>query len=441
MGALGTDWFLVLLVFILFAYPIVGGIAFLVSSFYYRVFSEHRDLPRYLRGGEPFVTILVPAHNEEASIESTLVHLDTQLNYPADKVEFIVVDDGSTDRTPEILERLQETIPRLRVITIIDNRGKAHGFNVALAFARGEFLLSNDADTRPNPDALWQYLSYFEREGGQNVGAVTGNMLAANRTTLVAEAQQNELNSIIGLIKRSQLSYGSLFAFSGANTMYRKSAVLDVGGWHAEQPTEDIAIAWDMQSSGWRALFAPHIRFFLDVPEKLDALVKQRRRWSAGGIYVLATHSLRLLRHPIRNYRMIPVVTDYSISIVWSFLYWIGMILFALSQLTFLVTGNWERFWHGWYMVGIFVAIEMVVGLAQLTVASYYNDRGRTLKYILFAPWYLLVYWMVNTWTIVIMFVPTLFKVWARRSGGVWRSPTRSESLQGMSPEQPGQES
>jgi len=71
------------------------------------------------------------------------------------------------------------------------------GFNIALAYANGDFILSNDADTKPNPDALWQFMSYFEREGGQNVGAVTGNMLAANRTTLTAEAQQNELNSII----------------------------------------------------------------------------------------------------------------------------------------------------------------------------------------------------------------------------------------------------
>ena len=102
-------------------------------------------------------------------------------------------------------------------------------------------------------------MSYFEREGGHNVGAVTGNMLAANRTTMTAQAQQNELNSIIGLIKRSQMSYGALFAFSGANTMYRKQAVLDVGGWHAEQPTEDIAIAWDMQAAGWRcAVRAAH---------------------------------------------------------------------------------------------------------------------------------------------------------------------------------------
>jgi biofilm PGA synthesis N-glycosyltransferase PgaC len=427
-----SDWFVQLLVFVLVAYPIVGGLAFLVSSFYYHVFSERQDLPHYLERGEPFVTIFIPAHNEEASIASTVHYLRTRLNYPPDKYEILVVDDASTDRTAEILAELQEEQPGLRVITIVKNRGKAHGFNVALAYAQGDFILSNDADTKPNPDALWQFMSYFERKGGQNVGAVTGNMLAANRTTLTAEAQQNELNSIIGLIKRSQMSYGALFAFSGANTMYRKHAVLDVGGWHAEQPTEDIAIAWDLQAAGWRALFAPHIRFFLDVPERVGALVRQRRRWSSGGIYVLVTKGPGLVRHPIRNYRMMPVVTDYTLSIVWSILYWISITLFTLTQVYFATTQNWERFWHNWYMVGIFVAIEVVVGLVQLTTASYYNDRGRTLKYIVFAPWYMLVYWMINTWTVVYELVPTLRKVWMRRDGGSWKSPERSGSLQGV---------
>ena len=309
------------------------------------------------------------------------------------------------------------------MVTIVHNRGKAHGFNVALAYARGDFILSNDADTKPNPDALWQYLSYFEREGSQNVGAVTGNMLAANRTTLTAQTQQNELNSIIGLIKRSQMSYGALFAFSGANTMYRKQAVLDIGGWHAEQPTEDISIAWDMQAAGWRALFAPHIRFFLDVPEQLTALIKQRRRWSGGGLYVLASKGPKIARHPFKNYRMMPVVLDYTFSVIWSFIYWVSMVVFAVVQVSMALTQNWERFWHNWYMVGIFVALQMVIGLAQLTAASYYNDRGRSLKYMVFAPWYMLIYWMVNTWTVVREFFPSLRKVWGRRDGGTWKSP------------------
>jgi cellulose synthase/poly-beta-1,6-N-acetylglucosamine synthase-like glycosyltransferase len=257
-------------------------------------------------------------------------------------------------------------------------------------------------------------------------------MLAANRTTITALAQQNELNSIIGLIKRSQMSYGALFAFSGANTMYRKQAVLDVGGWHAEQPTEDISSAWDMQTNGWRALFAPHIRFFLDVPEQTRSLVKQRRRWSSGGIYVLLSKGPALLRHPLRNYQMVPVILDYSLSVAWSFLYWVSMALFVLTQIYFAGARNWERFLHNWYMVGIFVGIEMVVGVLQLTAASYFNDGGRTLKYVLFAPWYMLVYWMVNTWTVVVEFLPTVGKVWALRDGGTWKSPERSSSLQGV---------
>lgn len=435
MPTTGGEWFVQILIFVLVAYPIVGGMAFIISSFYYKVFLEKRDLPRYLRHGEPFVTIFIPAHNEEASIASTIDYLEENLNYPADKYEILVIDDGSTDRTGEILLDLQRKYADLRVVTIVKNRGKAHGFNVALGFAKGDFILSNDADTKPNPDAVWQYMSYFEREGGHNVGAVTGNMLAANRTTIAALAQQNELNSIIGIIKRGQMSYGALFAFSGANTMYRKQAVLDVGGWHAEQPTEDIAIAWDMQTAGWQALFAPHIRFFLDVPEQTKALVKQRKRWSSGGIYVLLTKGPKLLRHPLRNYAMMPVILDYAFSVVWSFFYWISMALFLLSQVYLASTLNWERFWHNWCMVGIFVAIEMVVGIVQLTAASYYNDGGKTLKYVLFAPWYMLIYWMVNTYTVVHQFIPTVRKIWALRDGGVWKSPERSTSLQDVNQE------
>lgn len=182
-----SQWFIEVLVFVLVAYPIVGGCAFIVSGTYYHLFRERRDRPRFLEHGEPFVTILVPAHNEEEQIGSTVDWLENQLNYPAGKYEIIVIDDASTDRTGPILADLQRRYPdNLRVLSIVKNRGKAHGFNVAIAYAKGDFLLSNDADTKPSPNALWQYLSYFEREGGQNVGAVTGNMLAANRTTIVA---------------------------------------------------------------------------------------------------------------------------------------------------------------------------------------------------------------------------------------------------------------
>ncbi len=418
------------LVLVLVSYPIVGGIAFIISSIYQRVFNERRQLPAYFDGEPPFVSIFVPAHNEEDSIESTIVYLATQLNYPDHCYEILVINDGSTDATGDILSQLQVRFPsKLRVLTVVDNRGKAHGYNIALGYARGEFILSNDADTKPETDALWKYMSYFKREGGQNVGAVTGNMLVSNRTTLTALVQMNELNSIVGMIKRSQMAYGGLFAFSGANTMYRKAAVFDVGGFQAEQPTEDIAIAWDMQTNGWQALFAPHIRFFLDMPETLRAMFKQRRRWASGDIYVLLTKTGSLLKHPIKNLATMPIIIDYAFSIVWSIFYWISMFLFLALEAYFLFTGNWERFVHGWYMTAMFVTIEVAVGVVQGILASYMNDGGKTLKYLLFLPWYLLVYWMVNTAAMVTEFIPIFLKVLTGDEGGVLKSPERSKSL------------
>lgn len=430
MTAVALDEITRILIYTIVSYPIVGGLAFIVSSLYYRIFMEKRELPKYLEKGEPFISIFVPAHNEEKSIEATIRHLETKMNYPLDKYEVIVINDGSTDKTGDILATLQDEFKsRLRTITIINNRGKAAGFNIALAFAKGEFILSNDADSKPEVDALWKYMSYFEREDGKNLGAVTGNMLPINKTTIVAEAQQNELNSIIGLIKRSQLSYGGLFAFSGANTMYRKAAVLDVGGWEAEQPTEDIAIAWDMQALGWRAYFAPHIRFFMDVPEKLGELIKQRHRWSSGGVYVLLTKTLRVLRHPIKQFSSVPIIIDYALSVIWSVFYWLSMIAFIAIQIICIVNKDWLQLSNNLAFASIFISIEVVIGLIQLIMASLFNDQGKSLKYVIFAPWYLLIYWMVNTYTMVAELIPTIRKIVTGEDGGVWHSPERSESI------------
>ncbi|MSD83921.1 glycosyltransferase [Lactobacillus curvatus] len=437
-----SDYITRILIYTIVSYPIVGGLSFIVSSLYYWLFLERKDMPRYLEKGTPFITILVPAHNEEASIEATIEHLEERMNYPTDQYEVIVVNDGSTDQTGAILNRLQIRYgeKRLRVITIINNRGKAAGFNIALGFSKGQFLLSNDADSKPEVDALWKYMHYFEREGGDRLGAITGNMLSINKTSLVAEAQQNELNSIIGLIKRSQLSYGGLFAFSGANTMYRKAAVLDVGGWQAEQPTEDIAISWDMQVHGWQAYFAPHIRFFMDVPETLPELVKQRRRWTAGGIHVLLTKSMDVFRHPLKQLAMIPIIIDYSLSVVWSLFFWLSMIAFVGVQVLYLVQGAWAPLITNFCFAAIFISIEIVVGLIQLIMASYFNDHGQSLKYIAFAPWYILIYWMVNTYTVAVEIGPTIIQILKGEDAGVWKSPKRSVDVITKSTEEDNQD-
>ena len=162
---------------------------------------------------------MVPAHNKEVVLQSTLEYLLNELNYS--NYEVLVIDDGSTDQTPTILAKLQERYPNLRVVRIEANKGKAHAFNVGMFFAKGKYILSNDADTLPKRDALRKYMRYFESPAGVNYAAITANMDVYNRTTLWGKSQTVEFSSIVGIIKRSQTAVSNtMYAYSGANTMY-----------------------------------------------------------------------------------------------------------------------------------------------------------------------------------------------------------------------------
>ena len=162
------------------------------------------------------------------------------------------MDDGSTDKTPEILHRMQEQYPRLRVIRIKKNSGKAHAFNIGMFFAKGEYILSNDADTIPESDALRKYMLYFTSPKGLNYAAITANMDVYNRTSILGKSQTVEFSSIVGIIKRSQTAINdTMYAYSGANTMYRRDFLISVGGFRQDRATEDISIAGTMLLTTW----------------------------------------------------------------------------------------------------------------------------------------------------------------------------------------------
>ncbi|OJG81979.1 poly-beta-1,6 N-acetyl-D-glucosamine synthase [Enterococcus pallens] len=374
---------------------------------------------------EPFVTIMVPAHNEEIVIEKTIDYLMTKINY--ENYEVLVTDDGSTDQTPEILAELQKKYSTLRVIRIEKNKGKAHAFNIGLGFAKGKLILSNDADTVPEPDALNRYVNYFLRPDATNIAAVTANMDVQNRSRLIAKSQTVEFSSIVGIIKRTQIGVlGGIYAYSGANTMYRKDALIDVGLFRQDRATEDISIAWDHQMDGWLSLFAPQIMFFMEVPENLRMLYRQRKRWAKGGTEVWLTNFKKVFLHPLKNIGRTIMFVDQSLSIVWSFFFWISSILFVLLLIHFLLEGNTERIYHMFTMAFVFVCFEMLSGTFQLLASLIADDGSRKLKYLFFAPLYMLFYWMMNALTIITTFIPAVKSILGFGSG-TWKSPERQK--------------
>ncbi|MBO2706163.1 glycosyltransferase [Lactiplantibacillus plantarum] len=419
-------WNFVLL--LLVSYPILGAFAWFIGVLCYQLIYRHRhkddiEFQPLTPEEQPFITIMIPAHNEEVMIEHTINYLMNNLNY--EKYEVLVTDDGSTDETPAILERLQSVYDNLRVVTIKKNQGKAHAFNVGVGFARGEVILSNDADSIPEPDALWKYMSYFMGEEHANTAAVTANMDVQNRSTIIAKSQTVEFSSIVGVIKRSQVSaLGNMYAYSGANTMYRRDALIDVGLFRQDRATEDISIAWDHQLNGWTTVFSPDILFYMNVPENLDALYHQRKRWAKGGTEVLLTNFKRVVSHPGKYLKQWSFITDQTLSIIWSLFFFVSTLIFLISLVTFFFTGNYERVYHMFCMAFIFVTFEMFAGVLQLLSALIVDDRGRKFKYLIFMPLYMLIYWQVNALALVTTLIPAVKTILGYGSG-TWVSPVR----------------
>ncbi|EMF0107183.1 glycosyltransferase [Enterococcus hirae] len=410
---------------ILVSYPILGSFAWFIGVLCYSFLFKykHIDWAEIPTEVEPFITIMVPAHNEEVVIEDTIDYLMTKINYG--NYEVLVTDDGSTDETPAILARLQKKYPKLRVIRIDKNKGKAHAFDIGMAFAKGRLILSNDADTVPEPDALSNYVNYFIRPGGRNISAITANMDVKNRTSLLGKSQTVEFSSIVGIIKRTQAGVlGGLYAYSGANTMYRKDALIDVGGFRQDRATEDISIAWDHQLNGWISVFAPTIIFFMEVPVSLPMLYRQRKRWAKGGTEVWLTNFKKVLFHPFENIGRTFMFIDQTFSIIWSLFFCISFFVFIILMGIYLYQGNFEQIYRTLTISFLFVCFEMISGILQLIASLVVDDQGRKLKYMLFAPLYMLLFWMVNAITIMTTFIPAI-KTILGYGTGTWKSPER----------------
>ena len=419
------DFVATIIYFILVSYPILGSFAWFIGVLCYSFLFKykHIDWAEIPTEVEPFITIMVPAHNEEVVIEDTIDYLMTKINYG--NYEVLVTDDGSTDETPAILARLQKKYPKLRVIRIDKNKGKAHAFDIGMAFAKGRLILSNDADTVPEPDALSNYVNYFIRPGGRNISAVTANMDVKNRTSLLGKSQTVEFSSIVGIIKRTQAGVlGGLYAYSGANTMYRKDALIDVGGFRQDRATEDISIAWDHQLNGWISVFAPTIIFFMEVPVSLPMLYRQRKRWAKGGTEVWLTNFKKVLFHPFENIGRTFMFIDQTFSIIWSLFFCISFFVFIILMGIYLYQGNFEQIYRTLTISFLFVCFEMISGIIQLIASLVVDDQGRKLKYMLFAPLYMLLFWMVNAITIITTFIPAIKTILGYGSG-TWKSPER----------------
>lgn len=246
------------------------------GGFLFRLLEEERE-PSEPEGGWPGVTILVPAYNEESVIPAN-VHAARAVDYP--ELEILVLDDGSTDETVEVAKAAAEDDARVEVIRDAVNRGKAERLNVGFARASHELVIATDADTHLHPLAVKLLVARIAHS--PRIAAVAGAPHVTNRRTLLGAMQSLEAASIIGLTRRTQALGGHVRIVAGVLGIFRKPAVLGVGGFDGRMTTEDIELTWRLLIAGWLTSYEPNALAGMQVPSTLSSLWKQRRRWARG---------------------------------------------------------------------------------------------------------------------------------------------------------------
>ena len=408
-----------ILFFFVFFYPLFMAIFWMIGAiiFFIRRERKEQDVPKLT--AYPRVAILVPCHNEEIVIHDSITQLSKN-QYP--NFEIIAINDGSTDRTAEILNELVGEIDRLRVVTLTSNQGKAMALKAGAIASSSEFLMCIDADALLDRNALFWMVKHFLE--GPRVGAVTGNPRVANRSSLLARIQIGEFSAIIGMIKRTQRKLGRIFTVSGVNACFRRAALHSVGYWSPSTVTEDIDISWKLQLKSWDIRYEPRALTWILVPESLRTLWRQRLRWAQGGVEAAIRYAKTMFRWSSR--RMWPVYVEYWIGVLWCYAFAITVVCWAGTN--YLPADTWppafavQTLIPGW--TGVILAFTC---LAQFTVGliidSFYEQRG-LIRYLFWAIWYPAIYWVISAATTVVA-VPKGIWAYGKTRYVVWRSPKR----------------
>lgn len=224
----------------------------------------------------PPVAIIVPCWNEQDTVDGTVRSL-LALDYPKDKLQIILVNDGSTDNTKEVMDAYIDD-PQITVIHK-ENGGKHTAINLGIEHAKdAEFVGCLDADSFVAPDALRHIIPCFD---DPKVAAATPAMSVFQPKSILEQMQNAEY--IVGIASRHALSaVNGIYVTPGPFSFYRRSVIEELGGFRHAHQAEDMEMALRIQRAGYEIDNAPQARVYTKVPRSVPKLIKQRTRWTTG---------------------------------------------------------------------------------------------------------------------------------------------------------------
>ena len=279
----------------------------------------------------PTCTILIPAHNEEKVIGATIASM-LRLEYPEEKLSVLVINDGSTDSTRDIILEASSRDGRVRLFDVPageGGRGKSRALNLAMSEVKSEVIAIYDADNTPDAHAL-RYLVAQLLEN-KELGAALGKFRTVNKNVnLLTRFINIETLSFQSMLQAGRWQMHNIATLPGTNFVIWTWLIRQLNGWDEQALTEDSELSIRIYQEGYKIKFVPYAITYEQEPQTWGVWVRQRTRWVRGNNYVLG----KFLKH-IREFRSKRLMFDvlYTLS-----LYYVFFVAIVISDLLFIVS-------------------------------------------------------------------------------------------------------
>ncbi len=317
---------------------------------------------------KPSVTIIVPIWNEEKTVVKTVLSL-LDLNYPKDKLFIMVVDDGSKDRSWEVVQQFKNH-PQV-LLHQKENGGKYTALNYAIEHATSEYIGCLDADSFVDSEALNHIMPYFSEEG---VVAVTPSMKIKNPDTILGMVQNAEYN--MGIFTRKMLGLlDAQYVTPGPFSIFRRAIFKEIGLYKHAHNTEDLEMALRIQDHQYKIRNAHKAVVYTVGPRTLYKLYKQRVRWTGGFMQNALDYKKMILNPKYGNLGLLVLpLAMYSI---------VGAMVFLALNIYNIVTGiiesveraqvvgisfNWNTFTYEWLFYHIQSSLFLGIGIIGVII-------------------------------------------------------------------------
>ncbi|GEM_PF-131487 len=318
----------------------------------------------------PVVSVIIPSFNTRETIFKCIKACKAMV-YPG-KFEIMVVEDGSTDGSYELLKKTKG----IRLLKNKKNLGKAAALNFGLTKAQGEIVVCIDSDTYPQKDTMRKSVKHFYEKG--NVGSVVLLVCVNEPKTLLQRIQQIEYWVSFGFFFRVAGSINSIYVTPGPTSFYRKSVLKKLGGYDEKNISEDLEIALRMQKAGYKIGLCHSTHVSTDVPDTLPKWFKQRLRWYRGAIMNMLRYIDLFFNRKYGDFGLFVLPTMLgsgffaALFIAWTLFFWGRNLLDWLAPFAFDLSAG---FTAGTASIGYGLLIfqsAWILGLFSISIWTYF---------------------------------------------------------------------